>query len=108
MLSSNHFHDNFSYSYNNNNNIGNSSTSSTSSFGCGSTFLPGCCLVNSCGGGVNSNNMNNTFVGIPLASIFYLCLFWIVLVLVVILFLFGYCNLHFMVRKRDFGFHNLN
>ncbi|KAL5100619.1 hypothetical protein RYX36_004946 [Vicia faba] len=62
----NHFHDNFSYSYNNNNNIGNSSTSSTSSSasGCGSTFLPGCCLVNSCGGGVNSNNMNSTFVGL--------------------------------------------
>ncbi|XP_050907829.1 ethylene-responsive transcription factor ESR2-like [Lathyrus oleraceus] len=58
----NHFHDNFSYSYNNN--IGNSSTSSTSSSGSGSTFLPGCCLANSCSGGVNSNNMNNTFVGL--------------------------------------------
>ncbi|XP_058772283.1 ethylene-responsive transcription factor ESR2-like [Vicia villosa] len=59
----NHFHDNFSYSYNNNNNIGNSSTSSTSSSG--STFLPSCCMVNSCGGGVNSNNnMNSTFVGL--------------------------------------------
>ncbi|CAK8537198.1 unnamed protein product [Lathyrus sativus] len=61
--SQNHFHDNFSYSYNN---IGNSSTtSSTSCSGSGSTFLPGCCLVNSCcGGGVNSNNMNSTFVGL--------------------------------------------
>ncbi|KAK2374259.1 ethylene-responsive transcription factor ERF086 [Trifolium repens] len=46
--SNHHSHDNFPYSHNNN---GRSS----------SAFLPGCCLVNSCGGGANSNMNNNAF-----------------------------------------------
>ncbi|PNX98901.1 ethylene-responsive transcription factor esr2-like protein [Trifolium pratense] len=53
--SNNHFHENSPYSCNNNKGCSNSSSSA---------FLPGCCLVNSCGGGANSNMSNNAFGGV--------------------------------------------
>ncbi|GAU42624.1 hypothetical protein TSUD_238170 [Trifolium subterraneum] len=58
--SNHHFHDNSPYSCNNKGCSISSSISNSSS-----AFLPGCCLVNSCGGGANSNlsNMNNNAFG---------------------------------------------